>query len=164
MIYTTGRSKGVIEITARKVMKKSTERDSSQFKLNNIVISEDLNSRKGIYKILKKDECFSKTTKIISSLKKQKRKEEKAEKVKIYEKFIIRVVNRQRKIFIIDSDDDGENKDHGEDDSDNNVSKIVDKKVKSISGRSQRNQKARKLFIRYKQTSQSGLARLDAQI
>jgi len=94
MIYTTGRSKGVIEITARKVMKKSTERDSSQFKLNNIVISEDLNSRKGIYKILKKDECFSKTTKIISSLKKQKRKEEKAEKVKIYEKFIIRVVNR----------------------------------------------------------------------
>ena len=63
---------------------------------------------------------------------------------------MIRVVNRQRKTFIIDSNNDDENKDDGENNNDNNVSKIVDKEVKSISGRPQRSQKVRKLSIRYK--------------
>ncbi len=39
---------------------------------------------------------------------------------------------------MIDSDNDGENKDDGEDDSDNNVSKITDEEVKSILGYPQR--------------------------
>jgi len=90
-----------------------------------------LSSRKGSYKISKKGGRSSKTIKIISPLKKQKRKEEETKKIEIYEESIIRVANKQRKTFIIDSDDDGENKDDGENDNDNNVFKIADEEVKS---------------------------------
>ena len=123
-------------IAARKTVEKSTERDSSQFKLINTAILGDLSSRKGSYRVPKKEGRSSKATKIISPLKKQKRKEGETEKVEIYEESIIRVANRQRKTFVIDSDDDGENKDDGEDDSDNNVFKTADEEAKSISGRS----------------------------
>ncbi len=137
-------------ITTRKTIEKSTERDSSQFKLINTAISGDLSSRKKSYKIPKKEGRSSKTTKIISPLKKQKRKERETKKTETYEESIIRIANRQRKTFVIDSNDDGENKDDGEDNSDNNVFKIADKEAKSISGRPQRNQKIRKLPIRYR--------------
>jgi len=83
-----------MEITACKTVEKSTERDSSQFKLINTAISGDLSSRKRSYKVLKKEGRSSKTTKIISPLKKQKRKERKTEKTKTYEKSIIRIANR----------------------------------------------------------------------
>ena len=109
-----------------------------------------MSSRKRIYRVLKKGGRFSKTTEIISPLKKQKRKEKKTEKTKTYEKSIIQVANRQRKTFVIDSNDDGENKDDGEDNSDNNVFKTADEEVKSTLGRFQRSQKVRKLLVRYR--------------
>ncbi len=97
-----------------------------------------MSSRKGIYRVPKKKGRSSKTTEIISPLKKQKRKKEETEKTETYEESIIRVANRQRKTFIIDSDNDGENKDDGEDNSDNNISKTTNEEVKSTSGRPQR--------------------------
>ena len=109
-----------------------------------------MSSRKRLYKVLKKGERFSKAIEIISPLKKQKRKEEETKKIEIYEESIIRVANKQRKTFIIDSDDDGENKDDGENNSDNNVFKIADEEVKSTLGRFQRSQKVRKLLVRYR--------------
>ena len=137
-------------ITTRKTIEKSTERDSSQFKLINTAISGDLSSRKKSYKIPKKEGRSSKTTKIISPLKKQKRKERETKKTETYEESIIRIANRQRKTFIIDSDNDDKNKDDGENNSDNNVSKTADEEVKSTSKRPQRSQKVRKLPIRYR--------------
>src|SRR6266498_909819 len=75
----------------------------------NTAISGDISSRKGIYKIGKKGGRLKATpkiiTKLISSLKKQKRKEVTVE---IPEKTIIRIANRQRKRFEIDSDSDDE--------------------------------------------------------
>ncbi len=109
-----------------------------------------MSSRKEIYRVLKKGGRSSKTIKIISPLKKQKRKEGEAEKAEIYKESIIRIANRQRKTFIIDSDNDDENKDDGENNSDNNVSKTADEEVKSTSKRPQRSQKVRKLPIRYR--------------
>ena len=95
MVYGKGRPKGAIGITASKRLEKSTERDPSQFELVNIAISGDINSRKGIYKIGKKGGRFKITsnilTKLILSLKKQKRKEIMVE---IFEKAIIRIINR----------------------------------------------------------------------
>ncbi len=95
MVYGKGRLKDTIGIAASKRLDKSTERDSSQFKLVNIVISKDISSRKGIYKVVKKEGRFKITskilTKLILSLKKQKRKEIMVE---IFEKAIIRIINR----------------------------------------------------------------------
>ena len=109
-----------------------------------------MSSRKGSYRVLKKGGRSSKVIKIISPLKRQKRKEGETEKVEIYEKSIIRIANKQRKTFIIDFNDDGENKNDGEDDSDNNVFKIANEEVKSISRCPQRSQKVRKLPVRYR--------------
>jgi len=109
-----------------------------------------LSSRKESYRVLKKKGRSSKAIKIISPLKKQKYKKGETEKVEIYEKSIIRIANKQRKTFIIDFNDDGENKNDGEDDSDNNVFKIANEEVKSTSKRPQRSQKVRKLPIRYR--------------
>ncbi len=81
-------------ITTRKTIEKSTERDSSQFKLINTAISGDLSSRKEIYRIPKKGGRSNKATEIISPLKKQKRKKRETEKIKIYEESIIRVANK----------------------------------------------------------------------
>ncbi len=97
-----------------------------------------MSSPKKIYKILKKGEHSSKTTKIISPLKKQKRKEEDTKNIETYEKSIIQIANKQRKTFVIDFNNDGENKDDGEDNSDNNISKTTNEEVKSTSGRPQR--------------------------
>ncbi len=109
MIHEKGRLKGAIGITASKRLEKSTERDSSQFKLVNTAISGDISSRKGIYKIGKKGGRLKTTpktiTKSISSLKKQKRKEVAVE---TFEEAMIRIANRQRKRFEIDSDSDDE--------------------------------------------------------
>ncbi len=109
MVYRKGRLKGAIEIIASKKLEKSTERDSSQFELMNIAISGDISSHKGIYKIGKKGGRLKATpkiiTKLISPLKKQKRKEVAVE---ISEEVIIRIANRQRKRFEIDSDSDDE--------------------------------------------------------
>ena len=63
---------------------------------------------------------------------------------------MIRVANRQRKAFVIDSNNDGENKNDGKNNNDNNVSKTADKKIKSTSERPQRSQKVRKLPVRYR--------------
>ncbi len=107
MIHRKGRPKGAIEITASKKLEKSTKRDFSQFKLMNTAISEDINSRKRIHNITKKGghpKTTSKAiTKLISPLKKQKRKEMAVETP---EKAIIRIANRQRKRFEINSDSD----------------------------------------------------------
>ena len=73
----------------------------------NIAILGDISSRKGIYKIGKKGGRLKVTPKIIIKsilfLKKQKRKEVTVE---ISEEVIIRIANRQRKRFKIDSDSD----------------------------------------------------------
>ncbi len=70
----------------------------------NTAISGDISSRKGIYKIRKKGGRLKTTpktiTKPISPLKKQKRKEMTMETPK---KAIIRIANKQRKRFKIDS-------------------------------------------------------------
>ncbi len=107
MVYRKGRLKDTIGITASKRLEKSIERDSSQFKLVNIAISGDISSRKGIYKIGKKEGRLKATPKIITkpilSLKKQKRKEMVVE---ILEEAMIRIANRQCKRFKIDSNID----------------------------------------------------------
>jgi len=109
MVHEKDRPKDVIGIAASKRLEESTERDSSQFKLVNTAISEDISSRKGIYKVVKKGERFKTTskaiTKLISPLKKQKRKKVAVETP---EEAIIRIANRQRKRFEIDSDSDDE--------------------------------------------------------
>ena len=109
MVHGKGRPKGAIGIAASKRLEKSTERDSSQFELVNTAISEDISSRKGIHKVAKKGGCPKTTskaiTKLISPLKKQKRKEVEVETP---EEAIIRIANRQRKRFEIDSDSDDE--------------------------------------------------------
>src|SRR6266498_3788160 len=73
----------------------------------NTAISGDISSRKGIYKIGKKGGRLKATPKIItkpiSSLKKQKRKEVAVETL---EETIIRIANRQRQRFEINSDSD----------------------------------------------------------
>src|SRR6266511_1437720 len=107
MIHKKGRLKGAIGITASKRLEKSTKRDSSQFKLINTAISRDISNRKRIYKIRKKEGHLKATpktiTKPISPLKKQKRKKIA---VKTPKKIIIRIANRQRKRFKINSDSD----------------------------------------------------------
>ncbi len=109
MIYKKDRPKDAIGITANKRLEKSTERDFSQFKLVNTAISGDISSRKRIYKIRKKEGRFKVTpkiiTKLISPLKKQKRKEVAVE---ISKEAMIRIANKQRKRFEIDSDSDDE--------------------------------------------------------
>ncbi len=110
MVYEKGYLKGAIGVTASKRFEKSTERDSSQYELTNSAILGDKSNLKGIYSVPKKGE-HPKNSKIapktkvktISSLKKQKRKEMEIETQK---KAIIRIANRPRKRFEIDSDSD----------------------------------------------------------
>jgi len=75
----------------------------------NTAILGDISSRKGIYKIEKKGGRLKATpktiTKPISPLKKQKRKKMA---VKTPEEVMIRIANRQRKRFEINSDSDDE--------------------------------------------------------
>ncbi len=75
----------------------------------NTAISGDISSRKEIYKIGKKGGRLKIISKIIikpiSPLKKQKRKKIA---IKIFEEAIIRIANKQRKRFEINSDSDDE--------------------------------------------------------
>ncbi len=110
MVYGKGRLKDAINVAASKRFEKSIERDSSQYELTNSAISRDKSNLKGIYNVPKKGGRFKNSkaapetkAKPILPLKKQKRKKMEVETQK---EAIIRIANRPRKRFKINSDSD----------------------------------------------------------